>query len=204
MSAQMLEVYAIRSRNGAPSRKGCVLNGQMTKVNNKRVRPPSPNAVGGENGAMMPPQRGRWRQNGGMMPLTTVEATAWSPLFFLRPLTCGAPYLTQKRFLSKKVIARVDEQSHGLDRNAPSLPGGGRMMGTPPSCSLHIVCSHVLRRHVVSPAVLYRVPATKANASYILQSIAPTGTTWQRQRCLPPIHHPHPKTSGERSFGCGI
>ena len=29
MSAQMLEVY-IRSRNGAPSRKRCVVNGQLT------------------------------------------------------------------------------------------------------------------------------------------------------------------------------
>ena len=26
---------SIRSRNGAPSRKGCVVNGQMTKANNK-------------------------------------------------------------------------------------------------------------------------------------------------------------------------
>ena len=26
--------------NGAPSRKGCVVNGQMTKASNKRVRPP--------------------------------------------------------------------------------------------------------------------------------------------------------------------
>ena len=26
---------SIRSRNGAPSRKGCVVNGQMTKVSNK-------------------------------------------------------------------------------------------------------------------------------------------------------------------------
>ena len=34
MSAQMLEV-AIRSRNGAPSRKECVVNGQMTKASNK-------------------------------------------------------------------------------------------------------------------------------------------------------------------------
>ena len=35
-------VVSIRSRNGAPSRKGCVVNGQMTKVNNKRVRPLPP------------------------------------------------------------------------------------------------------------------------------------------------------------------
>ena len=35
-------VVSIRSRNGAPSRKGCVVNGQMTKVSNKRVRPPLP------------------------------------------------------------------------------------------------------------------------------------------------------------------
>ena len=26
---------SIRSRNGAPSRKGCVVNGQMTKASNK-------------------------------------------------------------------------------------------------------------------------------------------------------------------------
>ena len=31
-----------RSRNGAPSRKGCMVNGQMTKASNKRVRPPLP------------------------------------------------------------------------------------------------------------------------------------------------------------------
>ena len=34
MSAQMLEV-SIRSRNGAPSRKGCVVNGQRIKASNK-------------------------------------------------------------------------------------------------------------------------------------------------------------------------
>ena len=28
-------VVSIRSRNGAPSRKGCVVNGQMTKTSNK-------------------------------------------------------------------------------------------------------------------------------------------------------------------------
>ena len=31
---------SIRSRNGAPSRKGCVVNGQMTQASNKRARPP--------------------------------------------------------------------------------------------------------------------------------------------------------------------
>ena len=32
---------SIRSRNGAPSRKGCVVNGQMTKVCNRYTqRPP--------------------------------------------------------------------------------------------------------------------------------------------------------------------
>ena len=41
MSAQTLEVsVSIRSRNGAPSRKGCVVNGQMTKASDKCVRPP--------------------------------------------------------------------------------------------------------------------------------------------------------------------
>ena len=34
MRAQLLEV-SIRSRNGAPSRKGCVVSGQMTKASNK-------------------------------------------------------------------------------------------------------------------------------------------------------------------------
>ena len=33
---------SIRSRNGAPSRKGRVVNAQMTKASNKRVRPPHP------------------------------------------------------------------------------------------------------------------------------------------------------------------
>ena len=42
MSAHMLEVSIInRSRNGAPSRKGCVVNGYMTKASNKMsTRPP--------------------------------------------------------------------------------------------------------------------------------------------------------------------
>ena len=35
MSAQLLEVSLITSRNGAPSRKGCVVNGQMIKSSNK-------------------------------------------------------------------------------------------------------------------------------------------------------------------------
>ena len=35
MSAQMLEVSLIKSGNGAPSRKGCVVNGQMIKAYNK-------------------------------------------------------------------------------------------------------------------------------------------------------------------------
>ena len=30
----------IRSRNGAPSRKGCVANSQMIKASNKLIRPP--------------------------------------------------------------------------------------------------------------------------------------------------------------------
>ena len=34
MSAQILEV-SIGSRNGVPSRKGCVVNGQKTKASNK-------------------------------------------------------------------------------------------------------------------------------------------------------------------------
>ena len=34
MGAQMLEV-SVGSRNGAPSRKGWVVNGQMTKASNK-------------------------------------------------------------------------------------------------------------------------------------------------------------------------
>ena len=39
MSAQMLDV-PIRSRTGAPPRKGCVVNGQMTNASNKSVHPP--------------------------------------------------------------------------------------------------------------------------------------------------------------------
>ena len=33
---------SIRSRNGAPSRKGCVVNGQMANASNKGVRPSPP------------------------------------------------------------------------------------------------------------------------------------------------------------------
>ena len=35
----MLEVSLLRSRNGAPSRKGRAVNGQITKASNKGVRP---------------------------------------------------------------------------------------------------------------------------------------------------------------------
>ena len=35
-----VEGVSIMSSNGAPSRKGCVVNGQMTKANNKSVPPP--------------------------------------------------------------------------------------------------------------------------------------------------------------------
>ena len=41
MSTQMLEV-SCRSRSGALSRKGCVVNGQMTKASIKRSRRPPP------------------------------------------------------------------------------------------------------------------------------------------------------------------
>ena len=41
MGAQMLEV-SIRSWNRAPSRRACVVNGQMIKASNKLVRPPPP------------------------------------------------------------------------------------------------------------------------------------------------------------------
>ena len=34
---------SIRSRNGAPSRKGCVVNGQMAKASNKYAPPPPTN-----------------------------------------------------------------------------------------------------------------------------------------------------------------
>ena len=34
MSPEMSEM-SVRSRNGAPSRKGCVVNAQMTKTSNK-------------------------------------------------------------------------------------------------------------------------------------------------------------------------
>ena len=46
MSAQMLEVSLlnIRSRDGAPSRKGCVFNGEMTNGSNKQqMSTPAPN-----------------------------------------------------------------------------------------------------------------------------------------------------------------
>ena len=37
---------SLRRRNGAPSRKGCVVNGQLTKARNKRVRPvPAPSLL---------------------------------------------------------------------------------------------------------------------------------------------------------------
>ena len=32
--------FSISSRNGAPSRKGCVVNGQITKASNKSLRSP--------------------------------------------------------------------------------------------------------------------------------------------------------------------
>ena len=39
MSAQNVGGVSIRSRNSAPSRKGCVVNGLMTKANNKGKAP---------------------------------------------------------------------------------------------------------------------------------------------------------------------
>ena len=42
MSAQMLEVSLLGVGNGAPSRKGCVVNGQTTKATNKRACLPPP------------------------------------------------------------------------------------------------------------------------------------------------------------------
>ena len=42
MSAQLLEVSLIRSRNRAPSPKGYVVNGQMTKASNKYATTPPP------------------------------------------------------------------------------------------------------------------------------------------------------------------
>ena len=41
MRPQILEVCLIRIRNGAPSRKECVVNGQMNTARNKRVRAPT-------------------------------------------------------------------------------------------------------------------------------------------------------------------
>ena len=43
MSVQILEVsLSGRSRNGAPSRKGCVVDSPKTKVSNKNEYPPPP------------------------------------------------------------------------------------------------------------------------------------------------------------------
>ena len=42
MSAQLLGVFLLSSGNGAVPRKGCVVNGKMTKTSSKWVRPPSP------------------------------------------------------------------------------------------------------------------------------------------------------------------
>ena len=41
----MLEASLVRSRNGAPSRKGCVVNGRMTKASNKSVPPSIPHPI---------------------------------------------------------------------------------------------------------------------------------------------------------------
>ena len=35
LSARIFGGVSVRSRNGAPSRKGCVVNGQVTKASNK-------------------------------------------------------------------------------------------------------------------------------------------------------------------------
>ena len=40
---------SIRSWNGAPSQKGCVVNGQVTKTRNKGVRPAPDYSDGGNN-----------------------------------------------------------------------------------------------------------------------------------------------------------
>ena len=48
MSAQMLEV-SIRSRKGSPSRKGCVVNGEMTQGKQHMSTPPPCGDVGPSN-----------------------------------------------------------------------------------------------------------------------------------------------------------
>ena len=42
MTAQVLEVFSTGIRNGAPSRKGCEVNGHMTKERNILIRPSPP------------------------------------------------------------------------------------------------------------------------------------------------------------------
>ena len=44
MSALNVGGVSIRIRNGAPSRKECVVNGKMKKASSKSVRPPPPSA----------------------------------------------------------------------------------------------------------------------------------------------------------------
>ena len=39
---------SVRSRNGAPSRKGCVVNGQMTRASNKWVPPQKKTKIGAD------------------------------------------------------------------------------------------------------------------------------------------------------------
>ena len=46
MSAQLFGGVSTRSRNGAPSRRGCVVNGRVTKASNKLVpSPPTPHTI---------------------------------------------------------------------------------------------------------------------------------------------------------------
>ena len=79
---------SIRSRNGAPSRKGCVVNGQMTKASNKLVPPPPPRVKWPK----------KWRENVVLFPGNE---------FFVRdevPPTSCSP--RGRNFIEKTLCAR--------------------------------------------------------------------------------------------------
>ena len=125
----MLEVCpSIRSRNGAPSRKGCVVNGQMTKASKQqistpplpslviRLRPctteyPPPPSSPPPSPAPSPHLPGN-HQNANQqwpMPKSSIFVVNFSPLTFLEPPNPSLYYfqviLYKQRFLVVKALS---------------------------------------------------------------------------------------------------
>ena len=88
---------SIGSRNGVPSRKRCVVNGQMTKAGNKRARPPLPPrregyvpiALDGSRlGALKVGIDATWRPSSSWVPANFHEQGVYETFYRSRVLRC--------------------------------------------------------------------------------------------------------------------